>query len=156
MFYNQSENPVTIKSVSLLKPHNLALRGATVYTMLRSRYPLPLEWSWQEDGAPYVPESQWNLRTQAPGTVIPAEDGKISSAALNSKAPDLYEIAVGASLESHANGWALGEVVTYEQSGKTYTLKYLTGMAISVATPETFSTSCNQPVATLKASFGLT
>jgi hypothetical protein len=149
MFYNRSGEPLTVESVSLVQPHNLVLRGAVVYKMIHSRHALSLEWGWAEN--PDVPAADWNARQHVPGAIIPAEDGPLSYSGLNTRNPDLYEIAVGLSAMSPAGGTALGEVIRYRAGNNSYVLKFMTGMAIAAATPG--YTACNRPVAAIQAAF---
>jgi hypothetical protein len=151
MFYNQSDEPLTVESVSLLDAHNLVLHQAVVYDMIRSQNPLSPEWGWNSS-AGHGPAAQWAARQRVPGAVIPAEDGRLSISALDAKKPDLYEIAVDLSDASSAGGWALGEVVKYRAGGTTYTLTFLVGMAIGAAS-QPIGSACNAPIYKIEAAW---
>lgn len=151
MFYNQGAAPLTIDSVTLLQPDNVTLRGAIVYKMPHSTYPIPLEWGWDGDKM-YVPTADWNARQQVPGAVIPPQDGPLTVSQFETKQPDLYEIAVGISVKSPGGGRALGEVIKYQVGSRTYTYTFKVGMAI-VDDPQTATSACAKQVTEIQAIF---
>jgi hypothetical protein len=58
LYYNQSDGPLTVESVALLHPRNLALRGTVVYKMARYSDPLPVVVAWPAEGYG-VPAAEW-------------------------------------------------------------------------------------------------
>ena len=126
-FFDQGSAPVRIRSVALIDPHGLALRGAVVYEMARSLHPLASAEPWNRIGTGAEPE-QWLRRQHVPGAVIPPEG---SSAPSGPHARDLYQIAADIQADSPAGGWTIGLLVTYLSGGQTYTVHAYIGYAIA-------------------------
>jgi hypothetical protein len=118
MFANTSRSPLTIQAVSLIDPHNVTLRGALVYEMLHSRHPLT-QAGGLGDLASSVPAADWSRRQRVPGAVI--SPGRAN----------LYEIVPAVEQKTPRGGYAIGEVVTYEAGGQTYTVTAYTGYVVS-------------------------
>jgi len=126
-FFDQGSAPVKIRSVALIDPHGLALRGAVVYEMARSLHPLANAEPWNRIATGAGPE-QWLHRQHVPGAVIPPEG---SSALSGPHARDLYQIAADIQADSPAGGWTIGLLVTYLSGGQTYTVNAYIGYAIA-------------------------
>jgi hypothetical protein len=128
MFVNTSRSPLTVESVSLIDPHNVSLRGALVYEMVHSRFPL-LQTGGLADLAASVPAAYWARKQFVPGAVIAAGDPVQSFAP--SPSHNVFEIVPAVEQRHPGGGWALGEIVTYRAGGKTYTVTAYTGYIIS-------------------------
>jgi len=152
IYYNQSSEPVTMESVSLLHPHNLTLHGAAVYKMAHYKISLPFEWAWGHEGTAHS-ATQWAaIRQRIPGATIPPENGPIAPADFMRLNPDVYEIAVDMSAASPAGGWAPGVVVTYRAGGTTYTSTLMVGLAVgSAAKP--LSSACDAATRSIQDSW---
>jgi hypothetical protein len=118
MFANTSNSPLTIESVSLIDPHNVTLRGALVYEMVDSRHPLT-QAGGLGDLASSVPAADWARRQRVPGAVI--SPGRAN----------LYEIVPAVQQKTQRGGYAIGEIVTYQAGGQTYTVTAYTGYVVS-------------------------
>ena len=79
MYYNSSDYPVTLESVSLLSPHNLVLHGAAVYEMVHYRNSLAIVSAWSQEASF---GRVWTPPQAIPGAVIPAEIGPCSRISL--------------------------------------------------------------------------
>lgn len=151
LFYNQSAQPITVESVSLLNPHYLVLHGAIVYKMAHYSHPLSPALAWSQESMG-VPKSEWNLRQPVPGAIIPPEEGVLASSDFPIKRPDVYEIALDVSATSPAGGWAVGEVVKYRAGTNSYSLTLMTGLAIGGALQST-ADPCSAPLKAISAAF---
>jgi hypothetical protein len=69
-YYNRSRHPLTIESVALVDPHNVALHGALLYAIPQSRHPLIMETAW-DTLSRYARPGAWAARQSVPGAVIP-------------------------------------------------------------------------------------
>lgn len=148
MFVNESRSPLTIDHVSLIDPHNMALRGALVYEMTHSQHPL-IQSGGLADLAMSVPAAYWARRQAVPGAVIAA--GHATANLQPSYSLNLYEIVPEISLRKPGGGWALGERVTYRAGGQTYIVTAYTGYGIGVA-PNSHS-YCTPELKAINAAF---
>jgi hypothetical protein len=149
MFINTSRSSLTVKSVTLIDPHNLILHGAAVYEMSRSQHPLIQEASWQTIGDS-IPETLWKRHQAVPGAIIAPGHSVINfrpSPSLN-----IYEIVPDVSDATPNGGWALGERVTYESGGRTYTVAAYTGMGIGYS-PSRGKAYCDAPLNAINNAF---
>jgi hypothetical protein len=139
-YANQGRQPAIIVSLKLLAPHDLLLHGAVVYEMKHSWYSLyqANPWSRISQGAP---ASLWAQRQPIPGAVIPPGHAK-NVLIRASRQDNLYVIVEEISATSPVGGWALGEKVTYQSGGATYTVEDHTGIAIA-STTVPFPQRCN-------------
>lgn len=151
MYWNQSSQALTIESVSLLDPHNLVLHGSVLYEMVHDFHPLPLAWAWAQEGRE-VPAAEWRARQRIPGAVMPPIGGPFEQNGNISHKVNLYEIVVDISAATSAGGWALGEVVKYQASGRAYTFEARTGLGIGTAR-RLARESCNAQMKAIKAAF---
>jgi hypothetical protein len=136
LFVNESHSPLTIESVSLIDPHNLTLSGALVYEMAHSQHPL-LQTGGLADLGKSVPTADWARRQPVPGAVIAA--GHPGTKLLPSPSLNIYEIVPAVEQKAPGGGWALGEIVSYQASGQTYTIRAYTGYGIGVPTANSHS-----------------
>jgi hypothetical protein len=129
MYYNQSWAPAKVMSVSLVDPHNLAVRGAVLYKMPQDQHPIPYAWPWEDEIAGGEPRPEWAARQQLPGAVIPPEGGP-APANFTAAHPDVYQVAAEVQAIAPGPAWASGYVATYRVTGGTYAVKLLAGLAI--------------------------
>jgi hypothetical protein len=147
MYYNSSDYPVTLESVSLISPHNLVLHGAAVFEMVHYRNSIAFESAWSQEASF---GRVWTPPQAVPGAVIPAEIGPLAPSDFPAKRPDVYEIAVDVSDASPAGGWALGVSVDYRYLGQSYNIKLMTGIAIGSGAS---SSGCDAPMKAIQAAW---
>ena len=150
MYYNQSWAPAKVMSVSLLDPHNLAVRGAVVYKMAQYQHPLPYAWPWADAIAGGKPRPEWAARQQVPGAVIPPEGGPVP-ANIVAAHPDVYQVAAEVQAITPGSAWAAGYAVTYRVTSGTYTVTTLDALAIGDGPPS--SRACDAPLAAINAAW---
>ena len=126
MYYNQSQRPVTVRTVSLVGAHNMVLHGAMVYEMVQYRNPLPYEFEW-EYGAKGA-QVNATLVQQVPGAGIPPGIGPVTN--FVRQHPNVYEIAVDVSARQPGAAWADGVDVGYVANGQTQVTRLYIGLAI--------------------------
>jgi hypothetical protein len=151
MYYNQSDTPATVTSVSLLDPHNLTLHGAVLYKMAHYAHALSPISGWKDEEQGSL-ASDWARRQPIPGAVIPSEEGPIPASQFIVKRPDIYQVAVDVSATTRSAGWALGMVINYKASGRNYTLTLRAGIGIAPTTGNPY-TACKQITNTIQAGF---
>jgi hypothetical protein len=151
MYYNQSGAPVTITSVSLLNPHNMLFHGAVLYKMGHYAHAIAQISAWSTEGKGAL-ASDWARRQLIPGAVIPAESGPIPASQLIVKKPDLYQVAVDVSVATPGSGWALGVVMNYTASGRSYTINLWAGIGIA-SSRNHVHTTCEQITPAIEAGF---
>jgi len=127
-FVNVSRAPLTVESVKLIDAHNVILRGAFVYEMAHSLYQLAQAGVLAELRAS-VPAAAWSRVQTVPGALIRA--GHPVANFSRSYSLNIWQIVPEVSARTLAGGWALGEVVTYQANGQTYTVTAYTGYAIA-------------------------
>jgi hypothetical protein len=128
MYYNQSGLALTVESVRLLDPHNLASHEGLVYEMNKDQHPLVSAAPWARLGqGAFAP--QWDTRQPIPGAVIAPGHG-LPPGLRPSPHFNMWQIVVDVSVVKPGGGWALGEVVTYRAGGSVYTATAETGIAV--------------------------
>jgi hypothetical protein len=153
-YANRGQHPAVIKSLRLLAPHGLVLHGAVVYEMEHSQHVLYQANSWPDIGKG-ASSTLWARRQPIPGAVIPPGHAK-GVLIRASKQDNLYVIVEDVSATTPAGGWALGEVVSYQSDGSTYTVEDHTGIAIASTTHSEAAADtkgCNESSAAFNQAF---
>jgi hypothetical protein len=138
-FYNNSGTPLTIESVRLIEPHNVALHHAVVYEMVHEENALG-------NGAPWSSEplggssAQWRQRQTVPGAVLRPAGSAIGTP--GPRAGNEYQILVDISASTPHDGWTTGLRVSYRASGKTYTARLYIGYAIAPYAAGSVQSTC--------------
>jgi hypothetical protein len=149
-YWNNSAAPLTIESVSLIDPHNLALHGSVLYRMPHDLHHLSSPVSWAQEGQA-VPPADWRARQRVPGAVMPPIGGPVEvNGQVNGKV-DRWEIVVDVSAATPGGGWALGEIVRYRAGGQSYTAEARTGMGIGTSLNRAHS--CDAQMTAMQAAF---
>jgi hypothetical protein len=127
LYYNQSQRPVTVRTVSLVGAHNMVLHGAMVYEMVQYRNPLPLEFEWEYGAKGTQVNAQ--LVQQVPDDGIPPGIGPVTN--FVRQHPNVYEIAVDVSARQPGAAWADGVDVGYVANGQAQVIRLYIGLAIA-------------------------
>jgi hypothetical protein len=127
LYYNQSQRPVTVRTVSLVGAHNMVLHGAMVYEMVQYRNPLPLEFKWEYGSTGGRVDAK--LVQQVPGAAVPPGIGPVTN--FVRQHPNVYEIAVDVSARQPGAAWAAGVDVSYAAYGGAQVLRLYIGLAIA-------------------------
>lgn len=153
MYYNQSQRPLTVRTVSLVGAHNMVLHGAMVYEMPQYRDPLPNDFRWE-----YGSKGAWvnsKLLQQVPGAVIPPGIGPVAN--FVKQHPDVYEIGVDVSASKPGAAWADGVDVGYVANGQTEVIRLYIGLAIGAGPqPPTANNDdplCDKAMSAIQAAF---
>jgi hypothetical protein len=151
LFYNQSTEPLVVKSVSLLNPHNLILHAAEVYEMIRYSNPIAAVAPWPQEGD-HVPKSEWNMRQPVPGASVRQRTG----CSLPPISRSIILMCMSSPLKylmHHPLADGLQEkVIKYQAGVNSCTFTLMEGLAIGGAL-QPAAASCKQPLAAIKAAF---
>ena len=147
MYYNQSWAPAKVMSVTLVHPHNLAVRSAVVYKMAQYQHPLPYAGAWADEIAGGEPRPEWAARQQVPGAVIPNEGAPPAN--FVAAHPDVYEVVAEVQAIAPGDAWTSGYTVTYRVAGTTYSVTTLDGLGIGDG--PVASNACDAPEAAIAA-----
>jgi hypothetical protein len=126
LYYNQSQRPITVRTVSLVGAHDMVLHGAMVYEMVQYRNPLPYEFEWEYGSKGMRVNAK--LVQQVPGAAIPPGTGPVTN--FVRRHPNVYEIAVDVSARQPGAAWAEGVDVGYVANGQTQVVRLYIGFAI--------------------------
>lgn len=153
MYYNQSQRPITVRTVSLVGAHNMVLHGAMVYEMVQYRNPLPLEFKWEYGSKGGRVDA--GLVQQVPGAAIPPGIGPVTN--FVRQHPNVYEIAVDVSARQPGAAWAAGVDVSYVANGQTQVLRLYIGLAVAAsehpAAVNVDNPLCDQATSAIQAEF---
>jgi len=153
MYYNQSQRPLTVRTVSLVGAHNMVLHGAMVYEMHQYRHPLPSMFRWEYGSKGSGVNSE--LVQQVPGAVIPPGIGPVAN--FVKQHPNVYEIGVDVSARKPGAAWADGVDVGYVANGHAEVLRLYIGFAIGAGpqppAPNDDDPLCDKAMSAIQAAF---